>query len=338
MVGRHCGCFRRSAAWCWADSVRRRWSGSATLPPRRPMSSRRPSWLSSTAAGAAVVRRLHDDPLLCVPLSLVAVIFAATAGFLAVPAGPPASAYCWHPQRRFRRPFLLRLIGCGTILLTAIATATVLIAAVAASGVTWGMAPDAGGAALPRCRLRPWHPHREFRWRSAAPARDAQRRRIADPDIDGDDRAGLCSPDVDRTGQRAISPQHSAPRRLPSESSATAARRSASPCPRPSVWCCCFARAPTSIVSPHRSCRRRSALCHSMFRGCCRVDAPPMHIGSGLAAAAGAAALGSLLGLTVSPVVPRTVEIIDYLAIAAVVPMACWVGGLYGFVRGMNLL
>ena len=53
-----------------------------------------------------------------------------------------------------------------------------------------------------------------------------------------------------------------------------------------------------------------------------------------LAAAAGSPALSPLFGLTVSPVVRRAVEIVEYLALAAVVPMACWVGGLYGLVRG----
>ena len=43
---------------------------------------------------------------------------------------------------------LLRLIGCGTTLLTAIATLSVLTAAVAAAGVTWAWHLRAGGAAL----------------------------------------------------------------------------------------------------------------------------------------------------------------------------------------------
>ena len=48
-----------------------------------------------------------------------------------------------------------------------------------------------------------------------------------------------------------------------------------------------------------------------------------------LAAAVGIGALSPLFGLTVSPVVRRAVELVEYLALAAVVPPACWVGGLY---------
>ena len=44
-------------------------------------------------------------------------------------------------------------------------------------------------------------------------------------------------------------------------------------------------------------------------------------------------ALGRLFGYTVSPVVRRAVEVVEYLALAAVVPLACWVVGLYGLVR-----
>jgi hypothetical protein len=41
---------------------------------------------------------------------------------------------------------------------------------------------------------------------------------------------------------------------------------------------------------------------------------------------------------TVTPMVVRTVEVVEYLALAAVVPLACWVGGIYGLARGMSLI
>jgi type VII secretion integral membrane protein EccD len=39
-----------------------------------------------------------------------------------------------------------------------------------------------------------------------------------------------------------------------------------------------------------------------------------------------------------SPVGRRSVELLEYLALAVVVPLACWICGLYGAARGMNLL
>ena len=68
------------------------------------------------------------------------------------------------------------------------------------------------------------------------------------------------------------------------------------------------------------------------------VSAPGQaHLIGALAAAAGTAALGCLLGLTISPIVARAVEVVEYLALAAVVPLACWVGGIFGLVRGLGL-
>jgi hypothetical protein len=43
------------------------------------------------------------------------------------------------------------------------------------------------------------------------------------------------------------------------------------------------------------------------------------------------------VGERLSPFVRRGIEVVDYLALAAVVPLACWVGGLFGFVRGLSL-
>ncbi len=42
-------------------------------------------------------------------------------------------------------------------------------------------------------------------------------------------------------------------------------------------------------------------------------------------------------GSRLSPFARRGIEVVDYLALAAVVPLACWVGGLFGFVRGLSL-
>jgi type VII secretion integral membrane protein EccD len=42
-------------------------------------------------------------------------------------------------------------------------------------------------------------------------------------------------------------------------------------------------------------------------------------------------------GVTISPVVRRAVDVTEYLALAALVPLACWVIDLYGLVRGASL-
>ena len=56
-----------------------------------------------------------------------------------------------------------------------------------------------------------------------------------------------------------------------------------------------------------------------------------------IAVAGGLGMLAGHFGATVSPLVRRAVEVSEYLALAAVVPLACWIGGLYGLIRGVSL-
>ncbi len=46
---------------------------------------------------------------------------------------------------------------------------------------------------------------------------------------------------------------------------------------------------------------------------------------------------GTDVGSRLSPFARRGIEVVDYVAIAAVVPLACWVGGVFDFVRGVSL-
>jgi hypothetical protein len=47
--------------------------------------------------------------------------------------------------------------------------------------------------------------------------------------------------------------------------------------------------------------------------------------------------LGGLAGAAANPLARRAIDIAEYLALAAVVPLACWVAGLYGLIRGLSL-
>jgi hypothetical protein len=53
--------------------------------------------------------------------------------------------------------------------------------------------------------------------------------------------------------------------------------------------------------------------------------------------AVGVSARGGGFRTTMNPVARRAVEVLEYLALAAVVPLACWAGGLYGLIRGLSL-
>ena len=43
------------------------------------------------------------------------------------------------------------------------------------------------------------------------------------------------------------------------------------------------------------------------------------------------------LATRLSPVARRSLDLLDYLALASVVPLACWVGDVFGIVRGLSL-
>ena len=42
--------------------------------------------------------------------------------------------------------------------------------------------------------------------------------------------------------------------------------------------------------------------------------------------------------MTFSPIGRRSVDLLEYLALAVIVPLACWICGVYSTARGMNLL
>jgi hypothetical protein len=51
----------------------------------------------------------------------------------------------------------------------------------------------------------------------------------------------------------------------------------------------------------------------------------------------GLSMLGGLAGAAINPLARRATDIAEYLALAAVVPLACWVAGLYESIRGLSL-
>jgi type VII secretion integral membrane protein EccD len=65
----------------------------------------------------------------------------------------------------------------------------------------------------------------------------------------------------------------------------------------------------------------------------------PYIVAASMMLAAAALCLGFIAQtMTFSPVGRRSVELLEYLALAVIVPLACWICGLYGAARGMNLL
>jgi type VII secretion integral membrane protein EccD len=283
----------------------------------------------AAGVGAAVVRRLQDDPLMCLPLSLVAVLHAGAVGFPSVPPGSPASGLLLTSAAMFSTAILLlRVTGCGRTCLTAIATVNALLGVIAAAGVSSGLQLNAGGAALVVLSLATlgFAPRLSIMLSGATP--DA-------------------APDVGRCHRTLTGLVVGASVAAGTGAAAVAVDeiRDAGPALRATTFSAVVALVLLLRIRTHvEPCRRVGLAIAALGTGIAGFTTAavgePAHAPaiSVLAAAAGATALGCLLKPTVSPLVLRTTEVVEYLAIAAVVPIACWVGGIYGWAREMNLL
>ncbi len=282
------------------------------------------SGVAATAAvGAAAHWRLRADPLICVPLSLVAILYAGTVGYLSVPPAPAASGLLLASAAVFAVSILLlRITGCGTTCLTGIATLGALIVAVAAVAATWRLQLTTGGAALVTLSLA---------MLGSAPRLSMILNRMpvdsAVPDV------GSCHRTL--TG-------------LVVGSSAAAALGAASvaigdgSALRGIVFAAVVALVLVLRMRTHVDPTRRIALAAAAVLAAATgfataAASAPHHVPviSALATLSGAATLTCLTEPTVSPIVVRAIEVIEYIALAAVVPLACWVAGVFGLARGI---
>jgi type VII secretion integral membrane protein EccD len=291
---------------------------------------------TAAAVGAVVVRRAHPDPLPCVALSVIAVAAAAGVGFLAVPAGPSGANALLAAAAGFSMSILLlRVTGCGTVCLTAISAFTATVAATATGGVILMLSTAATGAALASLSLGVLGAAARLSIAAAglAPAMPADDDRAVDARaiVAHQTLTGLV---VGSSASSALGAALVASGLLHEGTSRLSAVAFAAV-----VGLVLLLRARTHVGSIRQTALGAGGMI-SVTAGFAvvMVSTPGQaHWVSLVAAAAGVAALGRVVGLTVSPIAHRAVDLLDYLALASVVPLACWVGDLYGLVRGMSL-
>lgn len=309
-----------AAALCWAAA---------------PMTARLATAVGMAAAAAltaAMVDRTHTDGPVGATLSVSAVMFSAAAGFVAVPAGPAAAHLLLASAAAMSMSMvLLRLTRCAVMWLTAIAAAAALLATATGVAVAWRLQPAAVGALL-ACG-------------SLLALTVAPRMSMIVTGI-GPSPPDLAEPVPDAF--RVMSTQHVLTGLV------VGATTSAT------VGCAVltFDAAPPSVAfvaavavvlllrtRTHAVSARRTALglggiaTAALFFAMATVAVPgQVYWLSPLVGLAGVAGLSRLLGLTAGPVVQRIVDVIEYVAVAAVVPLACWVAGVYGAVRATGLL
>src|SRR4029077_20159960 len=88
---------------------------------------------------------------------------------------------------------------------------------------------------------------------------------------------------------------------------------------------------------PRRTAVATGGLCCFTASFAIAVGAAPAYAGwtSTVVIAAG---LGAVRGPEVGPGMARAVELLEYAVLAAVLPLACWVGGVYAIARQSHLL
>jgi type VII secretion integral membrane protein EccD len=315
------------------------WSGAVTHATGHVLTGA--AVAAAAVIGAVAVRRAHPDAILCVTLSVIAVLFAAAAGFLAVPVAPStANALLAAAVACSVSTLLLRVTRCGAICLTALATFGAVTSAASACGVAWMLPVATTGTALSVLSLGTLGMAARLSIAAAglAPAMPSPGHRADDGPTSETARAvtahhtltGLVigSAGAAALGAMLVASDHFHDGRWPLGA----------------VFSAVVGLVMVLRARSHIDVYRRTSLVVGGWAAVAAsvalvvVSAPGQANWVGLlATAVGLSMLWAPFGATVNPLARRTVEVLEYLALAAVVPLACWVGGLYGLIRGVSL-
>jgi type VII secretion integral membrane protein EccD len=298
---------------------------------------------------AVLAHRAYRDPIAALTLGLLAVGFSAVAGFIAVPDGPGAPNVVLAAMvAAVTSVVAMRVTGCGAVTLTAVSCFAVVIAVAALAGVITAAPPAAIGSisalvslglleasarvSIVMAGLSPRLPSAldmDVGEPTTAPDCLAARAICADESL-----TGLVAAFSASAGVGAISTVvgvHSTG--MPRVGSIVFAMM---------VGAALLLRARSQIDLRRTLLLVGSAIATISTTLVVAASASPQHalwIGAATAMLAGTALSLGFIGSTItfSPVGRRSVELLEYLLLAALVPLACWICGVYGAARGLNL-
>ena len=287
--------------------------------------------------GAAVAHRAYRDPIAGLALGVIAIGFAAAAGFLAVPGAPGiANVLLAAMAAAVTSVMVMRAAGCAVVPLTAVSCVAMIIAVAALVGLmtaaplqcigsvsaltSLGLLGLAARVSIALAGLSPRLP----------PAVDA---------IESDVSAKAIRADAWLTSLLAA---------FASAAAIGAIVTVLAGAPR--LPCIAFAGITGAVLVLRARCidgRRTLVFVTSGIVtlattfGVAAISAPN-HGTWVVAATTIVAAAAMYLGfvapaLTLSPVARRGVELLEWLALLAMAPLTCWICGVYGAVRGLNL-
>lgn len=287
---------------------------------------------------AAIAHRAYRDPVAGLTLSVIATVLAAVAGFVVVPGAPGVSNVLLAAAAAAVTCVLaVRLSGRGVVALTAAACFASVIAAAALVGAITG-APShviASAAAALSLGLLGAVPRVSIALAGLPPRWAASD--VADPEPN-DSWAPAQAIRADRwlVSLRAG---------LATSGGAGAVITVLAGGPR--LSCLAFGTVVAAVLLLRsRSCEGARMLgfaVSGIAAAATTFGVTTLRLqmqGPMLAAVTALAAAATYVGFAAtasSPVVLRCVEALEWLAWAALVPLACWIGGVYGAVRGMNL-
>jgi type VII secretion integral membrane protein EccD len=291
----------------------------------------------------AISHRVYGDLIAAVTLGLLATGFAAIAGLLAVPDGPAAPSMLLAAMAAAVMSVLaLRVTGCGTETFTATACCAFVAAVTALAGIltaaplhTLVLVPTA--ASLGLC---------EFSARLSVALAGLSPRL-------GTDDAATPPLSAEQLSAKAVRADEWLTALVASwsVSAATGAAIEAYSTGVPRAGGIAFAAATAAVLLLRASAEvhlvRRMVLTVTgiasltaglMAAAAAAAPGLPCIVGVAVLLAAAALCLGFITPtVTWSPATRRGIDLLEYLALAAIVPLACWLGGLYGAVRGLGL-
>jgi type VII secretion integral membrane protein EccD len=287
---------------------------------------------------AVIAHRAYRDAIAGLALSLIATAFGAIAGFLAVPGAPGIpNALLAATTAAVTSVLAMRLSGCGAVTLTAVSSVAMVIAVAALVGVITAAPPYAIGsvAALISLGLLGLAARLSIVLAGLSPRLASS----AEPET------------ADRLADKAIRADNWLARLLSAfSSSAVVGAIITVLAGAPRLGCVAFGTVTGALLLLRaRSDDGRRTLVFvaggmvitATTFGVVAVSMPEQETWIAAVTAMLAAAaiyLGFVApAISLSPVIHRSIEVLELLALVATVPLTWWICGLYSVVRGLNL-
>ena len=334
-------------AWSWSAAV-----GGVTLvlPSNLAHGNRAVVAAIVTVAAtiaAVIAGRTELEPFVTPSLGMTAVAFGAVAGYLMVPGGPaPPNFFLAAAICATISTVLLHVTNRGWTLFIAIATLSSVVAISAAIATVWPVVTATLGAVMAAASLAVL---------SLAAKLSIFLARLSPQMPDGSDALDDCATVPMVSGVVRAARGHRVLTGLLAGFSLAAALGTVLTIahrPADNTWIRFAFTAAIAVALIFRACQQRgvarralilvAGLISATAAFAVVVDSDPKHAFwvclVAVALGAGALCLTRVnVGSRLSPFARRGVEAVDYLALAAVVPMAGWICGAFGLVRGLSL-